>query len=97
MTADMINADEAFRLGLINEITEPIDLLPACEKLLNKIYTQSPLAIGSVIRSVNAYYTSGINGFDAEIEEFGKCFITDDFKEGASAFLEKRNPEFKSN
>jgi enoyl-CoA hydratase len=96
MTADMINAEEAAKLGLINEICEPADLMQKSYSLLNKIYAQSPLAIGSVIRSVNAYYAEGINGFDTEIKEFGKCFLTDDFKEGASAFIEKRNPEFKN-
>ena len=95
LTGEMILADEAFRLGLINQIVEQPDLINACLQLLDKIYAQSPLAIGSVIKSVNAHYAHGVDGFATEISEFGTCFLTDDFKEGASAFIEKRNPVFK--
>lgn len=95
MTADMIGAEEALRLGLLNYVTTPEELITKCISLLEKIFTKSPKAVASVIRCVNAYYETGTDGFKFEVEEFGKCFGTDDFKEGTSAFLEKRKAAFK--
>jgi len=95
MTADMIDAEEAFRLGLINAVTQPGQLMGKCLEIAEKIKQQAPLAVSGVIRCVNAWADEKVNGFDAEIKEFGKCFGTSDFKEGSRAFLEKRKAEFK--
>ena len=95
MTADMIDAQQALQLGLVNYVTTQDQLLARCEELIGKIKTKSPQAIGGVIRSVNSYFTDGVNVFQKEIEEFGKCFNNDDLKEGTSAFLEKRKAVFK--
>ncbi len=95
LTADMIDAAEALRLGLVNYVTEPDQLLPKCHELAGKLMLQAPLALAGVIRSVNAYFQDGVDGYDTEIREFGKCFITADFKEGTAAFLEKRKANFK--
>ena len=54
----------------------------------------SSVAIGAAIKAINANFEDGINGFDMEIEQFGNCFGTEDFKEGTSAFLEKRKANF---
>ncbi len=95
MTAKMISAQEALSYGLVNHVTTPEELLNTCKKIASKIIKNSPLAIASVIKAINAAYTEGINGFETEIEEFGNCFGTADFKEGTTAFVEKRKPNFK--
>lgn len=94
MTAGMIKADEALSAGLVNRVVEPENLLEACREMAAAIQKNSPRAIAGAIRSVNAFYEDGVDGFKKEIEEFGKCFGTQDFKEGTTAFLEKRKPEF---
>ncbi|PCJ28591.1 MAG: enoyl-CoA hydratase [Flavobacteriales bacterium] len=94
MTAKMISADEALSYGLVNYVTPQEELMDACKKIALKIVKNSPIAIASAIRAINAGYMDGINGFDTEIEEFGKCFGTEDFKEGTTAFIEKRKAEF---
>ena len=94
MTADMISAEQAEKLGLVNYVTTPDQLMAKAHEVLNKILQQSPMAISAIIRSVNAYFTDGVNGYKVEIEEFGRCFGTEDFKEGTSAFIEKRKATF---
>jgi enoyl-CoA hydratase len=94
MTADMIKADEALSLGLVNYVTTPEALIEKCHEVAKRITKQAPLSIAAIIRSVNANYNKEENGFEKEIEEFGKCFITKDFVEGSTAFIEKRKPSF---
>ena len=94
-TAGMIKADEALEWGLVNYVVELSELLTKAEEIATKILNNSGMAIASAIRSVNANFEVGVNGFEIEIEEFGKCFGTKDFKEGTTAFLEKRKPNFR--
>lgn len=94
MTAKMISAEEALSYGLVNQVVSQEELMAACQKVALKIVKNSPVAIASAIRAVNAGYTDGVNGFETEIEEFGKCFGTEDFKEGTTAFIEKRKANF---
>ena len=95
MTAGMITADDAFRAGLVNHVVPQADLFATYMSLANRIMKNSPVAIAKAIEAVNANFISGVNGFDVEINAFGECFATEDFKEGTTAFLEKRKAEFK--
>jgi enoyl-CoA hydratase len=94
-TAGMINAADALSWGLVNYVVEPEQLLAKAEEIAVKIIQNSGTAIAAAIRSVNANFIDGVNGYDVEISEFGKCFGTADFKEGTSAFMEKRKANFK--
>ena len=95
LTADMITAAKALEIGLVNEVVAPENLLVAAEEKMNKILSRAPIAVGAAINAVNASLTDGINGFEEEINQFARCFDTADFKEGVSAFLEKRPAQFK--
>ncbi len=95
MTADMVTAAEALQSGLVNHVVFQDDLLPKAEEIMNKILTRAPLALASAIKAVNAASTNGVNGFEIEVEEFGKAFGTEDFTEGVAAFMGKRKAEFK--
>lgn len=95
-TAGMITADEAKSWGLVNHVCEPAELIDLANELAGKILKNSGTAIASAIRAVNALYAEGgQKGFDKEVEEFGLCFGTADFKEGTTAFIEKRKPNFR--
>ena len=94
ITGDMIDAPEALRLGLVNEVTAPADLLARCQKILGRAYRQSPLAIAYTLEAIQIG-EEGKDGYSAEYERFGKAIASDDGKEGATAFLEKRKPDFK--
>lgn len=94
LTGDMLSAQEAFALNLVNQVTSPEELIPKCLSILNKIRLKSPLVVDKVIACVNAYYEKGADGFELEIDEFSQCMKTEDFKEGTSAFLEKRQANF---
>lgn len=95
LTADMIPAAKALEIGLVNEVVAPENLLAAAEEKMSKILSRAPIAVGAAINAVNASLTDGINGFEEEINQFARCFDTADFKEGVSAFLEKRPAQFK--
>lgn len=97
MSAGMIPADEAYRIGLVNHVVPQAELIEFTKSVAQKIMKNSPVAIGKAIEAVNANFTDGINGFETEIKNFGKCFGTGDFKEGTTAFLEKRKADFKGN
>jgi enoyl-CoA hydratase len=95
MSGNMIGATEAKQLGLVNHVTTPSNLLEETKKILSVINSKAPLAIAACIKSVNAVFDETKNGFDVEINEFGKCFGTEDMREGVAAFLEKRKANFK--
>lgn len=93
ITGDMITADEAYRMGLVNHLTTRGELLERCLEILRKTYTKSPLAIRFTLEAIQA--GMGLQpGFQVEQENFGKAIVSADGKEGTSAFLEKRKPLF---
>lgn len=95
MTAGMVTSAEAEKYGLVNYVVSQEELIPFCEKLASRIMKNSLVAIAGAIKSINASASNDLDGYKVEIEEFGACFATDDFKEGTTAFLEKRKAEFK--
>jgi len=94
MTASMIDAPKALEFGLVNYVVTQEELLPLCKKIANKIANNSPVAIGHAIKAVNAGFNTTLDGYETEIKAFGECFGTADFKEGTTAFLEKRKADF---
>ena len=98
LTAEPIKADEALRLGLANHVVPLAELLPFAKSLLSKILSKGPVAVGLTISCVNVYFDEGGEaGFAAEAAAFGQAFGTADFREGTTAFLEKRPAAFKGN
>jgi enoyl-CoA hydratase len=94
MTAGMIDANQALSYGLVNHVVKQEELLTYCEKIAGKIMRNSSVAIGKAIKAINANYKDSEDGFKVEIKQFGKCFGTEDFVEGTTAFLEKRKADF---
>ncbi|MEM9819979.1 MAG: enoyl-CoA hydratase-related protein [Bacteroidota bacterium] len=95
MTADMIGAAEAHQLGLVNHVVAPDQLLAKAAELIEKMATKAPLAIAGVIDCVNTYFDNTMDGFTHEVDTFGKVCGSEDFKEGAAAFIERRAADFK--
>ena len=94
MTAGMIDAQQALDSGLVNHVTTSEELLPLAEKISGKIMKNSGIAIAAAIKAINAGFKTGTDGYQIEIEQFGRSFGTEDFKEGTSAFLQKRKADF---
>ena len=94
MTANMINAQEALKIGLVNHVVPQSELMQYSIKMASKMMRNSPMAIANAIQAINANYKDGVDGFSEEINAFGNCFGTKEFIEGTSAFLEKRKPSF---
>ncbi len=95
LTGDMVSAQEALDLGLVNHVTTQGNLIQKSKELLEKIFEKSPKAVSKIIQSVNAYFAEGVNGFDFEIEAFASCCSTPEFTEGTTAFIERRKPQFR--
>jgi enoyl-CoA hydratase len=94
MTAGMIDAETAKNYGLVNHVVPQASLLEFTQEIAAKIAKNSPVAISYAIKAVNAGLIDTKEGFKTEIKSFGKCFGTEDFKEGTTAFLEKRKATF---
>ena len=94
MTAGMIDAETAKNYGLVNHVVAQDELLEFDNGIATKISNNSTVAIAKAIQAINANFEDGTNGYEVEIENFGACFGTEDFKEGTTAFLEKRKAIF---
>ncbi len=95
ITADRINAAQALAYGLANHVVPLEMLIDKSLEILAKISEKAPIAVSKVIESVNALFDESKNGYQSEYEAFAVCANTEDFKEGASAFVEKRKANFK--
>ncbi len=94
MSGNMISAKEAMDHGIVNKVFPAEELLPKTKEILSLIQSKAPVAVSKLIECVNNFDHTQ-QGYDLEIKKFGECFATEDAKEGASAFLEKRKPNFK--
>lgn len=96
LSGDMITAAEAKSIGLVNHVVaSQEELMALANKIMKKILTKGPIAVANIIKTVNAGFSFEEKGYEAEARYFGECAITEDFKEGTSAFLEKRQAIFK--
>lgn len=94
VTGNMIDAENALRLGLISQISPSDTLMQLAEDTAKTIAQKAPIAVKKTLECIDAYYDKSINGFKFEAEKFGECANTADFQEGTSAFIEKRKPNF---
>lgn len=94
MSGNMIDANTALQYGLVNYVVPQAELLNKAKSILTVINSKAPHAVAACITSANAVFDETKNGYQTEIEEFGKCFGTGDMKEGTAAFLEKRKAIF---
>ena len=96
LTGDMIHADEAYRIGLVNRIYASDELIPKAKEMALKIISKGRFAVSASIKAVNAVNQLELSeGLKLEAELFGSCCETEEFKEGTTAFLEKRKPNYK--
>jgi enoyl-CoA hydratase/carnithine racemase len=96
LSGEMIGAQEAYRIGLVDEIVPAADLIPRAEAILKKIGSNAPIAVRLALEAANkGAETSQAEGLLLEASYFGLCAATEDKKEGTTAFLEKRAPNFQ--
>jgi enoyl-CoA hydratase/carnithine racemase len=95
LSGEMINAQEAYRMGLVNEVVPASELITRSEVILKKIFSNAPIAVKYALEAANkGMETSLSEGLALEASYFGLCAATEDKKEGTSAFLAKRAPQF---
>ena len=96
LSGEMITAQEAYRIGLVNEIVPSAGLIQRAEAILMKIAANAPIAVKFALEAANkGMETSQSEGLLLEASYFGLCAATEDKKEGTTAFLEKRAPQFR--
>ena len=96
LTGRIIDAQEAFRIGLVNRVVPQAELMSQCEALSKEIMANGPLALEYAIKAINIGLDKTLGeGLLNEAELFGKCCETEDSKEGTRAFLEKKKPSFQ--
>jgi enoyl-CoA hydratase len=95
LTGQIMNAEEAYRVGLINHLVEVGKSIDQAKELIEMISQKAPLAVAGVIEVVNHTIPNSKEGYQKEAEIFGQTANSKDFKEGAAAFIDKRKPNFK--
>lgn len=96
-TGDIIKADEALKIGLVNKVVNPEVLMDEAKSLANKIASNAPIAISLCKDAINRGIQVNIDkAIEIEVEDFGKCFSTEDQKEGMTAFMERRSKNFQN-
>ena len=95
LTADMIDPTKAREYGLVTHVTPPDELMTVAKKIISKIGSRGPDAVAKTIETVNAYFDKKQDGFDLEMDYFGKAMASEQTKEGVAAFIEKRKPNFR--
>jgi enoyl-CoA hydratase len=97
LTGEMINAEEALRIGLVNHVVEPAELIPTAEAMARKIIANAPLAVKYAMEATeHGMEMTQEEGLFLEATLFGLCCATEDMREGTRAFLEKRPAQFKA-
>lgn len=94
LTGDVIGAVEALQLGLVNHVIALDNLMEKCISIIKKTATKGPNAIAMSIKTINAYYDHSSDGYTMEYKIFGELMDSEECKEGVSAFIEKRKPNF---
>jgi enoyl-CoA hydratase len=96
LSGEIISAQEAYRIGLVNEVVPAADLIPRAEAILKQIFSNAPIAVKYSLEAVNkGLETSVAEGLSLEASLFGLCAGTEDKREGTQAFLQKRAPQFQ--
>lgn len=96
LTGDPVDAQEALRIGLVNRVVPPADLLVAARGMASKVASKGQVAIRMALKAVHVSQEAHLTeGLEVEAKLFGLCCASEDFKEGTAAFLEKRKPSFK--
>ncbi len=96
LTGDPVSAEDAFRIGLLNRVVEPEQLLPVCEEIARKVASRGPLAVRLTIDAAQRGLDLSLtNGLLTEADAFGLAASASDWREGTAAFLEKRKPSFR--
>ena len=96
LSGEMVSAQEAYRIGLVNEVVPAADVIPRVEAILKQIFANAPLAVKYSLDAVNrGLETSQSEGQALEASFFGLCAGTEDKKEGTQAFLQRRAPQFQ--
>lgn len=96
LTGNSIDANEAYRIGLVNKVVPQSELRNVALEMARAILSKSPIAVSIAIKAINLNFETSLSrGLELEAEFFSECFKTEDFAEGTKAFLEKRKPQFK--
>lgn len=96
LTGNMIDAQEAYRIGLVNKVAPPKELLLTAEEILKTVMRKGPVAVKLALEAVGHGLELTLDeGVQLEANLFGLCFSTEDMKEGTQAFIEKRKAKFK--